>query len=218
MAVKSAPSSSRHEPHQIEENRALRHIESLRNKLKEPVPKIHAVLSYLRWLDQNERDVGRKKLSDYYHELANKRRTEHLYTWNGPEPIVLPKIRKHPDPEKYRSKDLKSVVFDSTADRMLAKRTSKTAQPKTSRTAGKPTPFYEHALNGFEYWPKELYRPPVPKTRYSFGDRFRPGRAGVIVDRIYNRPKCNTHYWTEYQQHQNPIGSGNCVQGKVLNN
>jgi len=215
---KSASARGEMSVNQIEENRALRHIEGLRRSLKQPIPKIHAVLSYLRWLDNQERDVGRKKLSDFYAELANKRKTEGLYTWHGNEPIVLPKIRKLPDPEKYRSRDIKSLVFDkSTDDEAVLRRIAKTAQPKSSRTA-KKTPFYEHASSGFEYWPKELYQPPVPKTRYSFGDRFRPGRAGVIVDRIYDRPKCNTHYWTEFQQHQNPIGSGNCVQGKILNN
>ena len=86
------------------------------------------------------------------------------------------------------------------------------------RNNGKPTPFYIHAKEGFQYWPIELYKPPEPRTKYSFGDRFNPGRFGVITDRIYAKPRSNKHYWTDFQLRQNPIGSGNTVTGGILKN
>ena len=79
------------------------------------------------------------------------------------------------------------------------------------RSNGKPTPFSVHAKQGFKYWPDELRKKKEHPTRYSFGDRYNPGRAGVITDRIYSKPRTNYHYWAEFEQHQKPIGSGNFV-------
>ena len=77
------------------------------------------------------------------------------------------------------------------------------------RNNGKPTPFTIHAKQGFKYWPDDICKKKEHPTKYSFGDRYHPGRTGVVTDRIYSKPRTNYHYWAEFEQHQKPIGSGN---------
>ncbi|CAK8673553.1 unnamed protein product [Clavelina lepadiformis] len=268
MATKRAdrkgPSKS---ANQIEQNRALRSVQTLHKNLKMPIPQLPAVLAYLRWLDKMEAWNG-KKYPSSINELRLKDSKE-LYSWGDgfQNPIVLPEIKKYPDSEKFRSTQIKARVFQnpkegknrqsdydnrirlsskefeassksqgtlsdyyrpdvwkrpspeaSKSRKVSIKIPTKARSASDVRNNGKPTAFYVHAKNGFKYWPSELYKPPVPSTKYSFGERFNPGRAGVITDRIYAKPRTNLHYWTEFQQHQNPIGSGNILTGKVLSN
>lgn len=93
---------------------------------------------------------------------------------------------------------------------------SATSNLKTSKTNRKQTTFRIHAKSGFKYWPEDLRKSPKLPGKFSFGERFNPGRAGVLNDRIYSKPRTNYHYWNEYQQNQNPIGSGNLPSDKKL--
>jgi len=86
------------------------------------------------------------------------------------------------------------------------------------RNNGKPTPFAVHAKQGFKYWSDDVCKKKELPTKYSFGDRYNPGRAGVITDRIYSKPRTNYHYWTDFQQNQKPIGSGKFVFKQSRNN
>jgi len=204
-------------PNQLEPNRALRNVQALHDNLKMPAARLPAVLTYLRWLDRMEAWNGRKYPTTINEASARLRDTEQLYSWGSDfgNPIVLPKIKKQPHAEKFSSAQIKDNVFESERRPDKSKqRRSRTA----TRSLNKPTAFYVHAMNGFKYWPPEVYAPPQPATKYSFGERFNPGRCGVINDRIYARPSTNKHYWTEFQLHQNPIGSGNTVTGPVLKN
>ena len=142
-------------------------------------------------------------------------------------PSSARKVRSHTareyytDPSSKKNADKNTVRDFSSRNSLESRKKTQSASPRLGsgvRYNGKPTPFYIHAKEGFQYWPKEIYTPPVPPTKYSFGDRFNPGRIGVITDRIYARPRSNKHYWTEFQMRQNPIGSGNAVTGTVLNN
>lgn len=228
---------------QIEANRAKRYVGELNQELKMPVPRTPAVLAYLRWLDKM--DAWHRKSGSTSETSAHLRETEDLYsTSRFGEPVVLPKIRKHPNPEKYYSKQVEmryldqSRPHDSSRDyekmirkkRMMrqlvaesqpregSKHTRSTSNKSCDVEAANRTKFYIHAMNNFKYWPTELYNPPIHHTKYSFGTQFNPGRAGVVTDRIYARPRANKHYWTEFQLRQNPIGSGNTVTGKLLAN
>lgn len=245
---------------QIEAMTARRHVKALNNDLKIPVPRIPSVLAYLRWLDKMDAWHGRR--TTMQQTSARLRDTEELYSWNGNfgNPVVLPRIRKHPKPEKYHSDQIERAMYDPALPRKTSSNNnhidyeeeirkkqaerrfriaqsyavagaSTSAPPMNTRTSGhskasskdireggKHTKFYIHAMNGFKYWPNEIYNPPIHHTKYSFGNQFNPGRVGVVNDRIYVRPRANKHYWTDFQLRQNPIGSGNTVTGKVLSN
>lgn len=245
---------------QLEQRTALRKVQELHKSLKMPVPQLPAVLAYLRWLDKMESWIGQKHSSSVN---DSSHRETSMYSWSGNfgNPIALPKIKKHRDPEKYSSRQFKESVLKNnysrssgttkrfrsytardpspafqSKDKLQTERLFRSYNPETleskknfksksadpriggARHSGKPTPFYIHAKEGFQYWPKELYNPPVHPTKYSFGERFNPGRAGVITDRIYAKPRTNKHYWTDFQTRQNPIGSGNAVTGTVMRN
>lgn len=230
---------------QIEANRAKRYVGGLNQELKMPMPRTPAVLAYLRWLDKM--DAWHRKSGSSNHASARLRETEDLYSISGfGEPVVLPKIRKHPNPEKYCSKQVEKRYLDQALSRsndsrdyekmirkkrMIRQAAAGLQQPAVDfkdahSTSHKScdgnttnrTKFYIHAMNNFKYWPMELYSPPIHHTKYSFGTQFNPGRAGVVTDRIYTRPRANKHYWTEFQLRQNPVGSGNTVTGKVVAN
>ena len=242
----------------LEQRTALREVQGLHKFLKMPVPQMPAVLAYLRWLDKMESWIGDRHSSSV---VDPSRRQNSMFSWSGNfgNPIALPKIKKHKDPEKYRSRQFKESLFKNdlshTSEKPILTRSYSAKNPPKSLKIGesektlfryykpdtmeaknlyktkpanqmrdearynhKPTGFYIHAKEGFEYWPKELYKPPEHPTKYSFGERFNPGRAGVITDRIYAKPRTNKHYWTEFQTRQNPIGSGNTVTGAMLRN
>ena len=101
-------------------------------------------------------------------------------------------------------------VWFPKPDKVIVKTKSKSAPGYLGvRNNGKPTPFYVHAKQGFKYWPNDLRKKSEHPTKYSFGEKYNPGRAGVITDRIYAKPRTNYHYWAEYEQHQKPISSRN---------
>ena len=245
---------------QLEQRRALRHIQSLHQSQKMPIPQLPAVLAYLRWLDKMESWTGKRHPSSINQDHEHEKRNQ-MYSWSGDfgNPIALPNIKKYPNSEKFSSNQFKEKVFNATPDssskrkaltareysknpsykkseafltlpqyhssseprsKSVTKSKTQSASPRLGgvRYNGKPTPFYIHAKEGFRYWPEELYTPSVHHTKYSFGDRFNPGRFGVITDRIYAKPRSNKHYWTDFQLRQNPIGSGNTVTGSVLKN
>ena len=224
------------------------------------VPQLSAVLAYLRWLDRVESWNG-KKFPSTLNQVAQRKRDIDLYSWGGNfgNPIALPQIKKYTNSEKYRSEQIKKVVYDCNINERKAKNIAnntipdksapdeqlssqlplanfyklETWKPKEKEVApklkfksappslgvkrkGKPSSFYVHAKQGFRYWPEELRKNKRHPTRYSFGERFNPGRAGVINDRIYAKPSNNYHYWAEFEQHQKPI-AGNVIAGKNKN-
>ena len=121
------------------------------------------------------------------------------------------KQSKNPSTQKPLAEFYKSNVW-LPPPKPVTTMKSKSAQVYSGvRNNGKPTPFSVHAKQGFKYWPDELRKSKKHPTKYSFGERYNPGRAGVITDRIYSKPRTNYHYWAEFEQHQNPIGSGNFV-------
>lgn len=91
----------------------------------------------------------------------------------------------------------------------------KCAMPKLSNNSQRTSPidrsssFYQRARSGFNYWKgtNDNYTPKNPvKTRYSFGDRFNPGRLGVKCDRVYTSGGTNYHYWSSVESKMTPIG------------
>ena len=152
--------------------------------------------------------------------MSDKEPVKKIRSYSATKQNKSEMIASYKDPQKKSKSALYHYYRPEEWSSKLETQKSKSvySSPRGVRYNGKPTPFYIHAKEGFQYWPKEIYNPPIHHTKYSFGDRFNPGRAGVITDRIYAQPRINKHYWTDFQLRQNPIGSGNTVIGNVLTN